>query len=239
MRHTGPKFLFFLGIMTLTAVFATSAFAGQGGGYTLKNIIVDQGGVIGMLIIVLSVVMLALVIEHFVSIKREIIIPPDLLYELENLLEEENFEEAQELCSADQSPLGKVMHAALQRLPNGYDHMSASASDAANEQIMYLNQKIGWLSLIAAVAPMFGLLGTVLGMIQAFYQLAASTTVQPAQLADSIGGALVTTLFGLIVAIPTMAFFTFFRNRVQKLSVEVLTVVTELTDRFRETAEAE
>ena len=102
-----------------------------------------------------------------------------------------------------------------------------------DEEAVKLHQKIGWLSLIANVAPMMGLLGTVSGMVAAFRVIATSKNPDPAELADGISMALLTTLFGLIVAIPTTAAFAYLRNNLVRSIIEVGAIVEDLFERFR------
>jgi biopolymer transport protein ExbB len=93
---------------------------------------------------------------------------------------------------------------------------------------------VNYLNLIGNVAPMLGLLGTVQGMIMCFMIMAAkNATPKPAELADSIGLALVTTLDGLIVAIPILSFHMFLKNRVTKIVMEAQAVGGELLERFK------
>ena len=106
-----------------------------------------------------------------------------------------------------------------------------------DEESIKLHQKVGWLSLIANVAPMMGLLGTVSGMVDAFNEIASSGgQASPAELADGISKALLTTMFGLIVAIPVTAAFAFIRNRMVKTIIEVGAIVEDLFERFRESS---
>jgi biopolymer transport protein ExbB len=105
-----------------------------------------------------------------------------------------------------------------------------------NEEIIRLLQKIGWLSTITSVAPMLGLFGTVLGMFFTFGEIAASgSSVNPSQLAYGIKMALVTTIFGLSVAIPVGTFFFILKGRVIRLSLEINALSEELFERFRAT----
>jgi biopolymer transport protein ExbB len=102
-----------------------------------------------------------------------------------------------------------------------------------DEEAVKLHQKIGWLSVIANVAPMMGLLGTVSGMVQAFRVIATSKNPDPSELASGISMALLTTLFGLIVAIPTTAAFAYLRNNLVRSVIEVGAIVEDLFERFR------
>jgi biopolymer transport protein ExbB len=194
------------------------------------------GGAIGAVIILMSVISLALVIEHFVNIRRDKLVPPEILGEIEVLFEDEEFEEAMELCEAEPSYFTNIVGAALPKMGSGYNTMMEAIMESGDEESTKLHQKIGYLSLIGNIAPMMGLLGTVQGMIQAFQKIAAARGApEPSELAGGISMALVTTMLGLVVAIPTMVCFFYFRNRVVAVGVEINNICNDLFDRFRPT----
>jgi len=198
---------------------------------------VKWGGWPGYIIILLSVAGIGLTIEHFITIRRETLMPPDLLTQIESLFEEGDYEEAAVLCDARPCLLTHVLRPALERVGTEWERIDKAIGDASEFETTKLLQKIGIIALIANIAPMLGLFGTVLGMIGAFNEIAVSpTTPKPAQLANSIQQALVTTFMGLLVAIPLTGFFFFFKNRVVQLSTEVGTITETLMERFREEA---
>ncbi|BBM83671.1 MotA/TolQ/ExbB proton channel family protein [Candidatus Uabimicrobium amorphum] len=204
--------------------------------YTLWGLI-KVSGPIGWLIILLSVATLALAIEHLVSLRRDKLIPPDLLQEIEDLFEEEAYEEVMETCAAEPGYFTNVIGAALPRVNSGYDSMMEAVHSISEEESVKLQQKISWMQLISAVAPMLGLLGTVTGMIGAFSQIATmSGAPKPKDLAKGIYQALVTTCLGLIVAIPAIACYFYFRNKVVRISMEINGISEELLERFRQDA---
>ncbi|MFO1052854.1 MAG: MotA/TolQ/ExbB proton channel family protein [Planctomycetota bacterium] len=202
-----------------------------------SNAIMDMfanAGFIGYCIVALSIVSVALIIENFVSIKREKLAPPDAIDELEALFEEEQFQEAMDLCESDRNYLTNVVQAGLSKLGHSFETIQASVREMQEEETVKLFQKIGWLSLITASAPMLGLFGTVTGMFVTFGTIAeAGGSVQPSDLAGGIKLALVTTIFGLSVALPTGAFFFTFRNRVVRITIEVNAIAEDLFERFR------
>jgi biopolymer transport protein ExbB len=191
-------------------------------------------GVCGFVIIGLSVAGLALVIDFAVNIRRDKLVPEDLVAELEQLFEQEQYEQAMELCDAEDCFFTRILGAGLAKLGAGYDRMSEAVQETAEEELTVLNQKIGWLSLIGSIGPMLGLLGTVIGMITAFNKIAElGGAANPADLATGISQALITTLMGLCVAIPVLSAYQFFRNRVVRVMLEVGVITTDLLDRFR------
>ncbi|MEZ5979269.1 MAG: MotA/TolQ/ExbB proton channel family protein [Planctomycetota bacterium] len=197
------------------------------------ELVVDSG-IFGWILIALSILSLTLVIEAFVSLKREKLAPPELIDEVQALFDEEQFQEAMELCEDQPTFFTKVCGAGIAKIGHDFDVMEKSIEEMGDEQSIRLHQKIGWLALIANVGPMLGLLGTVFGMIIAFKTIAASQgQASPAELAVGISQALLTTLFGLIVAIPTTAAFAYLRNNLVRSVIEVGAIVEDLFERFR------
>lgn len=220
-------------LAALTGIFLVAVSGTAHADTTLGSLIVGGGG-IGYVIILLSVVSLALAIEHFVTIRRDKIVPPELVDEIEALFEEEEYQEALELCESEPNFLTNILAAGLPKINAGFEAMEKAMDEVTEEETIKLNQKIGWLSLIGNVAPMLGLFGTVWGMILAFNQIVKlGAAVTPKDLANGISQALITTLFGLFVAMPALFFYFIFRNKVIKASLEINAIADDLVERFR------
>ncbi|MBM4035375.1 MAG: MotA/TolQ/ExbB proton channel family protein [Planctomycetes bacterium] len=200
---------------------------------------IEAGGMIGHLILVLSLASTALVIEHFLSIRRSRLVPPELAQRVEQFLAARQYQQAQEACATDGSFLAKVIGAGLNQIGAmfGFFDMQSAMQEASEREISRLYRKLEYLSLIAVIAPLLGLLGTVTGMISSFNTIAATEgAAKPSQLAEGIWEALVTTVEGLVVAIPAMFFVAFFRNRVDSFVAETEAAVEKLMGRFRKGA---
>lgn len=207
---------------------------GSGAKTTIAQVI-KGGGLIGFAIIALSIVALAIIIENFVSLKRDKLAPPELIDEIQALFEEGQYQEAMELCENEPNYFTRVCGAGISKIGHPFETIEKAIEEMGDEESIKLHQKIGWLALIANVAPMMGLLGTVAGMVKAFNEIATSGgQASPAELADGISQALLTTMFGLIVAIPVTACFAFIRNRLIKSIIEVGAIIEDLFERFRE-----
>ena len=187
--------------------------------------ILSAGGPVGvmimLLIVLLSVAAVALVVEHVMTIREPVLIPPGLGEEVRELLSQGKLGPAQQRCRTQPSFLAYVLEAGLAEADGGWPAVEKATEDAAADQSARLFRKIEYLSVIGNLAPMLGLLGTVIGMILAFRQVATTPgAVQAADLAGGIYLALVSTAIGLIVAIPSLAAFAVFRNRVDQLVAE-------------------
>ena len=188
---------------------------------TLKD-----GGVVGLVIILCSIVSVGFIIEHFMTIRKTTLMPDVVAADLEALIAQGQVDQAIEYCNepANHSLFATVVLAGLERYKGsefGFAEYKAAVEEAGEDQTGTLYRKTEVLGLIGSIAPMLGLLGTVLGMIKAFNTIAATEgAAKPAELAGGISEALVTTLMGLTVAIPTMVAFSYFRNKIDSIIAE-------------------
>ncbi|MBI2898925.1 MAG: MotA/TolQ/ExbB proton channel family protein [Planctomycetes bacterium] len=207
--------------------------------YTFFDVWILGGGTFfGFLLLapieLLSIATVAATIEHFVTIQRDKLVPPEVVVELETLLDEEQYEEALNLCESSKNYITNIVGAAIARVGEGYEPMVTAAEGATEEENLKLGQKISWLSLFGNLGPMMGLFGTVVGMVMTFQTIAESTgSPSPADLAGGIFSALVTTVWGLMVAMPALAFFFVFKMKVQRLTFELSGVAMEIIERFK------
>ena len=233
MNTKGLKITVFTG-MALVAGLVTDVAAQESDGTVTLGQVFQDAGTIGWCIVLLSVIAMGVIIKFFVDLKRDKLAPPDLLDELDALIEEKNFDEALGICEDEDNVISNVVLAGLNKIKQPFGTIELAVEEALDEESVKLHMKVGWLSLIAQVAPMMGLLGTVAGMITCFGTIAEKETgVSPKDLAGGIKAALITTLFGLIVAIPVASAFVFFRNRVVMITLETSALCEELFERFR------
>lgn len=247
-KSPGRMILASVAVLAVNLLLSAFAFAqdGDGGGSASRNasfftVYILGGGGVGFVFLlpieIMSIATLAAIIEHFITIQRDKLVPPEIVVELETLLDEEQYEEAINLCEASKNYITNIVGAAIARVGEGYEAMRDAAETATEEENLKLIHKISWLALFGGVAPMMGLFGTVVGMVMAFTQIAMSTgTPSPQQLAGGIFTALVTTVWGLMVAIPAMGFYFIFKMKVQKMSFELASVALEIVERFKPVA---
>jgi len=192
---------------------------------TLLGTLVD-GGWVGLIILLLSILAVAFIVEHFMTIRKTTLMPEHVLDDLEQLIAAGQIDESVEYCHQPQnySLISSCVLAGLERFKGsdfGFAEYKSAVEEAGEDQTGRLYRKTEVLGLIGAIAPMLGLAGTVLGMIEAFNTIAAKGGMaQPDELAGGIGKALVTTLLGLFVAIPAMVAFSFFRNKIDSIVAE-------------------
>lgn len=191
------------------------------------------GGLIGGVILVLSLSMVYLVMEHLLSIRRNAIVPQELAEAVHRHLSERKIEEAREACKHKPSFLAHVIGSGLSVIEFSYSDVEKAMEDAATEQAARLFRKIEYLHLIGTLAPMLGLLGTVWGMILAFMEFESKANPAVSELAPGIYRALVTTMMGLTVAVPAFAFFAIFRNRIDEFVAEASLTAEYVFTEFR------
>ena len=225
--------LLVLGIMV---ILGPEAIAAEQEGESLLKLI-SYGGGIGYFTILLNFIGIGLAIEHFINIRRDVVMPPEVLQQVEEMFEDGEYEEAMAICESQPNYFTRVCGAGIAKIGHSFPVVEKAMEEMGDEESIKLHQKVGWLALIANVAPMMGLLGTVGGMVEAFNEIAASSGgANPAQLASGISKALLTTMFGLIVALPVTAAFAFIRNRMVRNIIEVGAIVEDLFEHFRDEA---
>lgn len=201
--------------------------------------LVYNSGFIGWCICLLSVVVLGLGIENYMALRRSKMLPENVLADIEAALDEGDYEGALDICQNEECVMTRVIAAGLQKMGNGFERMADAMGEEADSQATLLHQKLGWINLIAGTAPMMGLLGTVQGMVGAFGTIAKNPQSNASDLAAGIYVALMTTLEGLLVAIPATVMFVYFRSRVTKVLMLLSIISGEVLDRFRPAADAE
>ncbi|TVR44799.1 MAG: MotA/TolQ/ExbB proton channel family protein [Planctomycetota bacterium] len=189
-------------------------------------------------LIVLSIVGVSMAIQRMITITPDIMVPPGLADDMHNIFAEgvndEACEDAINAVAGDTSMLGEILVAGLDKKDFGYDSMVEAAENTATAELNKYMTQINWLSLFAAIGPMLGLLGTVVGMIGAFFKMAAAGgQVDAALLADQIGSAMLTTATGLLIAIPMLFVFFFLRSRINRSALEAGVLAAEILDYFR------
>jgi biopolymer transport protein ExbB len=187
--------------------------------------------------LIISFTFVAFIVMNLLSARRDSICPKHLSEAFEAQLNEKKFQEAYDLAKNDESMLGQVLAAGMQNLQQGYDKAVEAMGQVGEEENLKLEQRLSMISLVASIAPMVGLLGTVDGMVMAFMEIAGSdTTPKPSKLAEGVSTALITTLVGLVLAIPAIIFFNMMKNRIARLVLEVGQVAGQLMGRFENIA---
>jgi biopolymer transport protein ExbB len=196
------------------------------------------GDMVGTLIIwtllFMSGVSVALMLKFFLKYRRAMLVPQSTRDEIESLIAEKKYRDAIDYANNDPSYLGRVTGGALNEAANGYGAMERAIEEIGDQETTQYLRPVEYLNVMGNIAPMLGLFGTVYGMIVAFQALVASGgKPDPVDLAGGISTALVTTFWGLVVAIPALAAYALIRNKIDALTSEGMVVAEELISPFK------
>jgi len=188
------------------------------------------GGWVMPLIVACSVVALSISIERYLALDRSKVAPPHLLATVWRDLKQGELN-AQKLAQLRiNSPLGAILAAGIANRGQGRDVMKESISEAASHVVHDLEKYLNSLGTVAAIAPLLGLLGTVVGMIDVFTQITTVGTGNANALAGGISEALLTTAAGLIVAIPALVMHRYFTGLIDTIVVDLEREAIKLVD---------
>lgn len=189
-----------------------------------------DGGEFMWPILVVFIFGLAFVLERFVTLSLASINTKKFVVKVTNALNEGGPEKAMEICSSTRGPVASVFGAGLMRMHRGMDQVEKGIMTAGQIELSFLEKNLVWLSTAIAIAPMLGFTGTVWGMVNAFKAIAAANDISPSIVAGGISQALLTTLFGLIVAMVIQAFNNYFVSRIDKIVADMQESSMEFVD---------
>lgn len=194
--------------------------------------LIQKGGIIMYPIILLSVIALAVFLERLISLRKEKYVPKAFYEQLVSLLKKKNINEAVEVCKANKSALARISETIITNTDLPLSRLLEVAEESGRSEVSKLDKFLPSLQTIVAIAPLLGLLGTVLGMIKIFDVIALQGTGSAEALSSGIAEALLTTAAGLVVAIPAQIFYFIAKARadaigaaLEKASSEVMNML--------------
>ncbi len=190
----------------------------------------NKGGLFMWPILILLVVGLGFSIERIITLTRASVNTRKFLARLHSALQDGGIEGAAAECEKTPGPVASILHAGLSRADKGLDSVEKSISNAGSIEMAFLERGMVVLSTVIVLAPMVGFTGTVQGMVEAFQQIETKNDISPAIVAGGISQALLTTLFGLVVAMIIQVFYNFFNSRIDKLILDMEESSVELMD---------
>ena len=177
-----------------------------------------EGGPLFMSFVLIALILgLALSIERIIYLNLATTNSKQLLEDIENALSNGGVEAAKEVCRNTRGPVASIFLQGLERSSEGVEMVEKSVIAYGGVQMGLLEKNISWLSLFIALAPMLGFMGTVIGMIGAFDAIAVANDISPAVVAGGIKVALLTTVFGLVVAIILQIFYNYIISKVDSI----------------------
>jgi len=184
--------------------------------------LLEKGGVLMFPLLLFSLLVVWIFLDRLVRFYRAAGRPEQLFVAVRECVEKHDWEQAQDRAQAQPGPVAAVLRVLLQAVSRDRDALEELALHQARHELQRLSQRLPLLNLIAGLAPLVGLLGTVVGMVKAFQQVAAAQgAVNPGMLASGIWEALLTTVAGLMVAIPAVIFHHALDQRVKRYAFEM------------------
>jgi biopolymer transport protein ExbB len=226
VRWRQVAFVLFVALLVVSEVVL-----GEEGGKKHRTFLdtAKDGGAMEYVLLLVSVAGFALALRAMVTLRPHLIRPPELAAELNNLVQEGNVEGAFDAAQGDNSMLGAVALAALSNAQYGQEAMEGAMNDMGEVEANKIMSQIGVLNLIAAIAPMLGLTGTTLGMIETFTVMSAGgAEITADKMAKGISIALICTFTGLLVAIPLLVIAFFLKAKVTQVIFEINNDVSEM-----------
>ena len=200
--------------------------------------IISSGGPIGVIIVgiqvLLSIVALYIFVERFLTIRKAADVDPSFLANIKAHVGTGNIESAKALCQTNHTPTSRMIYKGLMRIGKPLRDIDAAIENVGNLEVFKLEKNLSVIASVAGVSPMLGFLGTVTGMIIAFYTMASTSNVTPDQLAGGIYQALITTAWGLVVGIFALMGYNYLVSLVDKVIFIMEQTSVEFMDLLQE-----
>ena len=200
-----------------TSLMAQTEEASQGGFQILKKYFIEGDWRFMTFVLVCLILGLAFCIERIITLNIATTNTDKLLERIDENLKAGDLQGAMEVCKSTQGPTASVLYEGLKNAGGGPEAVEKAIVSYGGVQMGLLEKGLVWISLFIAIAPMLGFMGTVIGMIQAFDRIAAVGDLSPAVVADGIKVALLTTVFGLIVAIILQIFYNYIVSKIDSI----------------------
>jgi biopolymer transport protein ExbB len=185
-------------------------------------------------ILVALVFGLVFTLERIYSLMMSRIDSETFFDDITKVIDNDGAEAALELCEQTQGPVSAIFHAGLSRLHRGLADVEKAIQNAGAIEMAFLEKNMIWLNAVITIAPMLGFTGTVIGMISAFDAIKAANDISPAVVAGGISQALLTTAFGLVVAMIIQTFQNLFVSRIDKLVLDMEEQSVKIMDHLYE-----
>lgn len=181
----------------------------------------SRGGFIIYPLLVCSVLGLSIVIEKWFTLRRKKVIIPEIVSVLDNIRGPEDIGLATSICEKHKGPFASIIHAGLENQNLPKEEIKEALNDQGRQEVHKLERGLVILETIAGIAPLLGLLGTVIGILKVFEVISTLGVGQAKAMAGGISEALITTIVGLSIGIPAVVGYNFFTNKAEMLILEI------------------
>ncbi len=180
-----------------------------------------KGGIMMIPLALCSILGLAIVIEKALSLRRRKVIIPEIVHVLENIKGPDDIGLALSICERHEGPFANVIRVALENRHEARDEIKEALLDQGRQEVRTLERGLVILETIAGIAPLMGLLGTVIGILKVFNVISQLGVGQAAALSGGISEALITTIVGLSIGIPAVVVYNYFSDKAEDLVLEI------------------
>ena len=197
---------------------------------TVKRYFIEGGAAFMASVLICLILGLALSIERIIYLNMATTNTKKLVEEIENSLDNGGVDSAKEVCRNTAGPVASIFHQGLDRSSGSYEEVAKAIEDYGSVEMSKLESGLSWISLFIALAPMLGFMGTVIGMISAFDDIAEANTINASIVAGGIKIALITTVSGLIVAIILQVFYNYILSKIDSIVLDMEEASMDLVD---------
>ena len=193
---------------------------------------IQRGGIIMIPLILCSIISIGIFIEKLITLRKKKIIIPEIVNVIENVKSSTDIELALSICDKNKGAFSNIVQIGLKNSHLPKEEMKEIFVDQGRQEVRTLERGLGILETIAAIAPLLGLLGTVIGMIKVFNVISIQGVGQAEALSGGISEALITTVVGLSVGIPTLVFYNYFTDKAENLILDIEKFSNDLVKRL-------
>jgi len=197
---------------------------------TVKRYFIEGGAAFMASVLICLILGLALSIERIIYLNMATTNTKKLVQDIEGSLNNGGVDAAKEICRATPGPVASIFHQGLDRSSGSYEEVAKAIEDYGSVEMSKLESGLSWISLFIALAPMLGFMGTVIGMISAFDDIAEANTINASIVAGGIKIALITTVSGLIVAIILQVFYNYILSKIDSIVLDMEEASMDLVD---------
>jgi biopolymer transport protein ExbB len=197
---------------------------------TVKRYFIEGGAVFMSSVLICLILGLALSIERIIYLNLATTNTRKLVHKIDESLEKGGVDAAKEICRNTPGPVASIFRQGLDRSSGSYEEVAKAIEDYGSVEMSKLERGLSWISLFIALAPMLGFMGTVIGMISAFDDIAEANTINASIVAGGIKIALITTVSGLVVAIILQVFYNYILSKIDGIVLDMEEASMDLVD---------
>jgi len=180
-----------------------------------------KGGIMMIPLAISSLIGLAIVIEKFISLRRSKVIAPEIVAVLENIQSDEDLQLAISICKQHQGPFSNLIMTVLRNTALSKADLKELVEETGRQEVRTLGRGLVTLETVAGIAPLLGLLGTVIGILKVFRVISEIGTGQAAALSGGLSEALITTIAGLSIGIPALVLYNYLSDKAENLILDI------------------